>query len=238
MTVLQCKNILGWFGLLVNNKSDIVNYRGRKFGHLYSTTLVDDDDADMLELTSLPASSIIGPDQEKWVFTYLVELVLNTVIDMSLYKKDQTILDRIGHDDYNDIIGKFPEWFYECVPTHICNFSLPGLKLVDVDLSEPPLYAGASVAYNALTMPGPDYQAMLDEANERKLVNALENMFNEMVSFSQLLDLDVIYHYLTNVPRKSQRDTVLNELDEFAILWSNKYAITHSIDVLKEKTNA
>ena len=238
MNVARVKTILDWYGLRVINNADIVTMRGRKLGHLYASSLKDDGDADTVELTSLPISAIVGPDQEKWVFTYLVQLVLNTPINMNLYKKDETLLDRIGKDDYNDVIGKFPEWFFECVPTQYNPFDLPGLKLADTDLCEPWLYSSAGLLHDAMTMPSPDYQIRLDEYLDQKLIDALEHMFEQMVSFSELVDLDTLYEYLRHGVNKNQQEIVLTQLDELAILWANKYAITHSSEVLKEQTHA
>ena len=237
MTPSALDNVLLWFGLKRNNFSDIVNLRNKKFGHAY----ISGGEGDEIELASIPLDSVFGRDGERNLFTYLVELVLNTPINMSLYSKDGTVHSRLkvepSSDEFNPVISGVPEWFYECVPTTYMTFNMMHKPAVCLNMLDPFMYEDAYLAYTMLTQPA-DAQAMLEERIEKCLVDALQKMFDDIVAFSKIIDLDVVYAYLTGTINRSDRETVLSELDNFAILWSSQFSISRAENILSEQTYA
>lgn len=238
MTPDALNNLLLWYGLKRNNFSDIVNLRNKKFGHAY----ISGGEVDEIELACVPLDSVFGRDGEKNLFTYLVELVLNTPIDMSMYTKDGTVHSRLkvdlSSDDFNPVISGVPEWFYECVPTSYMTFEMVRKPPSCLNMLEPYLYEDAGLAYASLTQPAADVQAMLDERSETALVDALQKMFDDIVAFSKLIDMDVVYSFLAKTTKIIDKDVLLSELDNFAILWSSKFSITRAENILSEQTYA
>lgn len=237
MTTSALDNVLLWFGLKRNNFSDIVNLRNKKFGHAY----ISGGEVDEIELASVPLDSVFGRDGERNLFTYLVELVLNTPINMSLYSKDGTVHSRLkvdpSSDDFNPVISEVPEWFYECVPTTYMTFNMMQKPVVCLNTLDQFMYEDPDLAYAMMTQPA-EAQAMLEERSEKVLVGALQEMFDNILEFSTIIDLDVVYSYLTGTIDRSDRETVLSELDNFAILWSSQFSISRAENILSEQTYA
>lgn len=237
MTPSALDNVLLWFGLKRNNFSDIVNLRNKKFGHAY----ISGGEVDEIELASIPLDSVFGRDGERNLFTYLVELVLNTPINMSLYSKEGTVHSRLkveqSSDNFNPVISEVPEWFYECIPTSYMTFNMMTKPVICLDMLDPFMHEDVNLAYMTLTQPA-DAQAMLEDRSEKCLVGALQKMFDDILEFSKLIDMDVVYSYLTRTNMMSDRETVLSELDNFAILWSSKFSISRAENILSEQTYA